>query len=133
MVDLEKITVNLTPVDLGRIDVLVSQGVYSGRADFIRDAVRRGLDQQTDLIDDAITRERSMTGLHWVTKADLFERKANGERLRLDVVGLLKFGDVDPDLADEVIEHVRIRGVLKGPAEVLKRLEPKIEREGRKR
>ena len=39
----EKITINLGPVDLGQIDLLVQEGFYSNRTDFIRTAVRNQL------------------------------------------------------------------------------------------
>ena len=35
--DTEKITINLGYVDLGHIDLLVQEGFYSNRTDFIRD------------------------------------------------------------------------------------------------
>ena len=39
----EKITINLGYVDLGRIDLLVQEGFYSNRTDFIRTAIRNQL------------------------------------------------------------------------------------------
>jgi Arc/MetJ-type ribon-helix-helix transcriptional regulator len=36
----EKITINIGAVDLGQIDLLVDQGFYSNRTDFIRTAIR---------------------------------------------------------------------------------------------
>jgi Arc/MetJ-type ribon-helix-helix transcriptional regulator len=39
--DSEKITINLGYVDLGHIDLLVAQGFYSNRTDFIRTAIRK--------------------------------------------------------------------------------------------
>ena len=41
--DNEKITINLGHVDLGRIDLLVREGFYSNRTDFIRTAIRNQL------------------------------------------------------------------------------------------
>ena len=38
--DNEKITINLGHVDLGRIDLLVQEGFYGNRSDFIRTAIR---------------------------------------------------------------------------------------------
>src|SRR3712207_6261315 len=37
--ELEKITVNMAPVDLGQIDLLVREGFYQNRTDFIRTAL----------------------------------------------------------------------------------------------
>ena len=39
----EKITINLGYVDLGQIDLLVQEGFYSNRTDFIRTAIRNQL------------------------------------------------------------------------------------------
>jgi Arc/MetJ-type ribon-helix-helix transcriptional regulator len=36
----EKITINLGLVDLGQIDLLVQEGFYTNRTDFIRTAIR---------------------------------------------------------------------------------------------
>ena len=41
--DSEKITINLGYVDLGHIDLLVREGFYSNRTDFIRTAIRNQL------------------------------------------------------------------------------------------
>ena len=38
--DTEKITINLGYVDLGHIDLMVEDGFYSNRTDFIRTAIR---------------------------------------------------------------------------------------------
>ena len=37
----EKITINLGLIDLGQIDLLVNEGFYANRTDFIRTAIRR--------------------------------------------------------------------------------------------
>lgn len=39
----EKLTINLGYVDLGQIDLLVAEGFYSNRSDFIRTAIRNHL------------------------------------------------------------------------------------------
>jgi Arc/MetJ-type ribon-helix-helix transcriptional regulator len=44
--DTEKITINLGFIDLGRIDLLVQEGFYSNRTDFIRTAIRNQLSTQ---------------------------------------------------------------------------------------
>ena len=64
MSDTEKITVNIGIVDLGRIDLLVQEGFYSNRADFIRTAIRNQLDRQRSAVDSISTRK--IDG-HWHT------------------------------------------------------------------
>ncbi|OOO03322.1 MAG: hypothetical protein USCGTAYLOR_00454 [Chromatiales bacterium USCg_Taylor] len=41
--DSEKITITLGFIDLGQIDLLVHEGFYSNRTDFIRTAIRNQL------------------------------------------------------------------------------------------
>lgn len=53
----ETVTVNLGPVDLGKIDLLVDQGLFSTRSDFLRHAVRAGLEEQEAIIGRDRTRE----------------------------------------------------------------------------
>src|SRR4051794_2387009 len=46
--DSEKITINLGYVDLGHIDLLVQEGFYSNRTDFIRTAIRNQIERHAD-------------------------------------------------------------------------------------
>ncbi|PWC41436.1 CopG family transcriptional regulator, partial [Azospirillum sp. TSO22-1] len=46
--DSEKITINLGYVDLGHIDLLVQEGFYANRTDFIRTAIRNQIDRHGD-------------------------------------------------------------------------------------
>src|SRR6201988_572641 len=58
--DTEKITVNLGYVDLGQVDLLVREGFYSNRTDFIRTAIRNQLGTHGDVLKQKVAR-RSMT------------------------------------------------------------------------
>jgi Arc/MetJ-type ribon-helix-helix transcriptional regulator len=55
-VDSEKITINLGYVDLGHIDLVVADGFYSNRTDFIRSAIRNQLERHTEVVRKSITR-----------------------------------------------------------------------------
>ena len=44
----EKITINVGLVDLGQIDLLVDEGFFANRTDFIRTAIRRQLESRSD-------------------------------------------------------------------------------------
>lgn len=124
--DTEKITINLVPVDLGRIDLLVSQGLYASRTDLIRTAIRRLLDDNGDALRDAVSRDDLNIGIAIYTREELESQR---QRLRIKVLGMLHFtADVTPELADAVVEHITIRGVLRGPPAVLERLKPKTDR-----
>ena len=52
--DSEKITINLGYVDLGQVDLLVREGFYSNRTDFIRTAIRNQLDRQNDALKERV-------------------------------------------------------------------------------
>ena len=52
--DSEKLTLNLGFVDLGSIDLLVRDGFYSNRSDFIRAAIRNQLAIHADTAKKAV-------------------------------------------------------------------------------
>ena len=54
--DSEKITLNLGFVDLGHVDLLVRDGFYSNRSDFIRTAIRNQLERHGDVARAAVAR-----------------------------------------------------------------------------
>src|SRR3712207_7879798 len=55
--DAEKITINLGYVDLGHIDLLVQEGFYSNRTDFIRTAIRNQIERHADVVRQAVDRK----------------------------------------------------------------------------
>lgn len=59
----EKITINLGYVDLGRVDLLVQEGFYSHRSDFIRTAIRNQLSAQSDIVTQSLVRHTLELGL----------------------------------------------------------------------
>jgi len=61
--DSEKITINLGYVDLGQVDLLVQEGFYSNRTDFIRTAIRNQLDRHNDAVKKSVARHRLDLGL----------------------------------------------------------------------
>ena len=113
MPDSEKITINMNAVDLGKIDLLVQEGVYSNRTDFIRTAIRSQLEKHTFEIQQSVTRHSHVIGALVYDKADFEKRKLKGERVDLSVVGLLHLADdISPELAREVVESIQVRGVF---------------------
>ncbi len=111
--DSEKITINLGAVDLGKIDLLVQEGHYSNRTDFIRTAIRAQMERHTLEVQQSVSRHCYGIGLFDYTRADLEQSKVKGERMNFSVLGMLKLAaDISPELAAEVIESVRVRGVF---------------------
>src|SRR5580698_3361539 len=100
--DTEKITINLGYVDLGQIDLLVTDGFYSNRTDFIRTAIRNQLDRHSDAVKKSLARHQLELGLRQYTKTDLEAVRTAGETLHIQVLGLAVIAaDVTPDLARE--------------------------------
>ena len=117
--DSEKLTINLGFVDLGSIDLLVRDGFYSNRSDFIRTAIRNQLATHADTAKQAASRLTLELGLRTFARKDLEEIKAAGERLKIRVLGLVVIADdVTPDLARATIESITVLGALHASAEV---------------
>jgi Arc/MetJ-type ribon-helix-helix transcriptional regulator len=105
--DSEKITINLGYVDLGHIDLMVQDGFYSNRTDFIRTAIRNQLDRHTDVVHQTVARKTLDLGLRHYTRSDLEAARERGERLHINVLGLISIAlDVTPELARATIASV---------------------------
>lgn len=127
MSDTEKITINIGPVDLGQIDLLVREGFYSNRTDFIRTAIRTQLVGHADVVRDTVARRTMVLGLQHFTRDDLEAVRAAGERLEIRVLGLATIADdVDPDLAAQTIESVVVLGAFRASAPVRRALADRI-------
>jgi Arc/MetJ-type ribon-helix-helix transcriptional regulator len=109
----EKITINLGYVDLGHIDLLVQEGFYSNRTDFIRTAIRSLLDRHSDSVKRSVARHQLELGLRRYSRADLEAAEAAGEMLHIQVLGLCSISDdVSPELALRTIGSVHVLGAL---------------------
>lgn len=109
----EKITVNLGYVDLGRIDLLVQEGFYSNRTDFIRTAIRNQLSSHSEEVARSIDRHMLEVGLLELGMVDLEAARAAGEMLHVKVVGLVRIAaDVTPELALDTIGSLRVLGAI---------------------
>lgn len=125
--DSEKITINLGFVDLGQIDLLVQEGFYSNRTDFIRTAIRNQLDRHNDSVRKSVERHQLDLGLRHFTRQDLEAAKAAGERLHIQVLGLASIApDVTPELALETIASLHVLGALHASAAVKEALRDRI-------
>jgi Arc/MetJ-type ribon-helix-helix transcriptional regulator len=123
----EKITINMAAVDLGKVDLLVQEALYSNRSDFIRTAIRNQLDKDSKELQQAITRSSSVIGVLSYSRKDLAAKKAKNERLVISVVGLLRLGrDIEPELARDVIESINVKGILDVGPELKAALEDRI-------
>lgn len=117
--DTEKITINLGYVDLGRIDLMVQDGFYSNRTDFIRTAIRNQLERQAEMVEQSVARNSLELGLRHYSREDLEAARAAGQGLRINVLGLASIAqDVTPELAKATIASVVVLGALHASAAV---------------
>jgi Arc/MetJ-type ribon-helix-helix transcriptional regulator len=118
-VDSEKITINLGFIDLGHIDLLVQDGFYSNRTDFIRTAIRNLLERQGEAARKSVARKHLDLGLSHYSRAELERIRDAGEMLDIRVLGLATIADdVPPELARATIRSITVLGALHAPASV---------------
>lgn len=109
----EKLTLNLGYVDLGQIDLLVAEGFYANRSDFIRTAIRSHLRSHADAVHQVVARKMLVLGLQHFSLADLTRVQAAGEKLQIRVLGLASIAqDVPAQLAADTIESITVLGAL---------------------
>jgi Arc/MetJ-type ribon-helix-helix transcriptional regulator len=113
LVDSEKITINLGMIDLGQIDLLVSEGFYSNRTDLIRTAIRNQLNTHADVVRQTVARRSLVLGMHHYSRADLEAAQQAGIRLQIQVLGMASIAsDVTVELALATIESISVLGAL---------------------
>jgi len=113
LADSEKITINLGYIDLGHIDLMVEEGFYSNRTDFIRTAIRNQIDRHAEVVQKAVTRKSVDLGLRHFSRADLENARDSGHRLEIKVLGLATIApDVTPELARAAIASLNVLGAL---------------------
>ena len=109
----EKITINLGYVDLGHVDLMVQEGFYSNRTDFIRTAIRNQLERHADVVKQSTVRKSLDLGLRNYSREDLEAAQRAGEKLHINVLGLASISpDVTPELARAAIASVTVLGAL---------------------
>ena len=115
----EKITINIGLVDLGEIDLLVDEGFFANRTDFIRTAIRRQLAERSEAVGRTVARRSLTLGSEYLTRADLEAMRDAGETLELRVLGLASIADdVTPELALATIASVEVLGAFRAPRAV---------------
>ncbi|GAC1350224.1 MAG: CopG family transcriptional regulator [Ktedonobacteraceae bacterium] len=115
----EKITINVGIVDLGQIDLLVQEGFYSNRTDFIRTAIRTQLTTHAEVVKRTVARKTLVLGVQHYTRRELEAVRSAGEKLHINVLGLATIADdVSPELALATIESVVVLGAFRASAAV---------------
>lgn len=116
----EKVSVNINTSTLSSIDLLVDNGYYSNRSDFINQALREGLQKHQNTLDriiDAKTGSDREDPNHWfigvcgLEKRELEAAKACGRTLTYTGYGVLVISDaIDDELLFEVVESIKVKG-----------------------
>ena len=122
----EKITINLGLVDLGQIDLLVQEGFYANRTDFIRSAIRTQLATRASAVDQSVQRNALVLGTQNYSRDDLERLRVDGKRVQIRVLGLATIArDVPVDLALATVESVEVLGAFRASPAVKKALAPR--------
>jgi Arc/MetJ-type ribon-helix-helix transcriptional regulator len=115
----EKITVNIGLVDLGQIDLLVSEGFYANRTDFIRTAIRRQIESRSTAVNGTIARRALVLGTQHYSRESLEGLRESGQMVELRVLGLASIAnDVPAELALATIAAVEVLGSFRASREV---------------
>lgn len=126
--DTEKITINLGFIDLGQIDLLVREGFYSNRTDFIRTAIRNQLATHADVIKQTVARKTLVLGLQHFSRQDLEAVQVAGQKLHIQVLGLARIADdVSPELARSTIDSLIVLGAVQASPAVKAALADRIQ------
>jgi Arc/MetJ-type ribon-helix-helix transcriptional regulator len=115
----EKVTINVGLIDLGQIDLLVEEGFYANRTDFVRTAIRRQLEARSAPLEATVSRRALTLGTQNYSRRDLEQFRAAGETIELRVLGLATIADdVLPELALATIAVVEVLGSFRAPRAV---------------
>jgi Arc/MetJ-type ribon-helix-helix transcriptional regulator len=128
MADTEKITVNMNVVDLGNIDLLVEQGFYSNRTDFVKTAVRNLLDKHTLEIKDTVTKKTFSVGVVSFNRDSLEDELRQNNMLDIKIIGMLVLQDnISPELALKTIKSIKVFGSFQASEELKTALKDRIQ------
>lgn len=123
----EKLTINVGFVDLGQIELLVQEGFYSNRSDFIRTAIRNQIERHSDTVRQIVVRNSVDLGLRRITRDELTAVQAAGQMLEIRALGLVVIApDVTAELARDTISALSVLGTLHAPDTVKAALADRI-------
>ena len=124
----EKVSVNLSPVELGQIDYLVERGLFDSRSDFIRSATRESLKKdyahefQNFLATESDEPKSSWyvtIGVNSISKSEIYKIIAGGKKMKIHVIGLLNISkDITANEIVQAIESCKVYGKLAASPEV---------------
>lgn len=111
----EKVSVNMNIGTLSQIDLLVDQGFYSNRSDFINQAVRESLNQKQDRINAEKDKHDKKNfiwflGLYRLQYTELVQIKEAGHPKRISGYGMLYIDERLDSLVLETISEIHVKG-----------------------
>ncbi|WP_179394220.1 CopG family transcriptional regulator [Lacticaseibacillus absianus] len=111
----EKLTFNFTSADLAAIDLLVANGFYRNRTDFVLQAVHSKLDASQDYLTPLLAKEQTddfTLGLMVLTTKTLQALHAANKVQTIKVYGMLIIEqDVPLDLLQATVATIKVYGV----------------------
>lgn len=116
----EKVSVNINTSTLSGIDLLVDNGYYSNRSDFINQALREALQKHQNTLDriiDAKMKAKGENHNQWfigvsgLEKQEIESALTDGQKRTVKGYGVLVIGDdVDEEALFEVVETIQVKG-----------------------
>lgn len=116
----EKVSVNINTSTLSSIDILVDNGYYSNRSDFINQAVREGLQKHQTTLDriiDEHTKAKEYAANRWfvgvlsLESNELESAKRSDQSLSYTGYGVLAIdSSIDEDLLFDVVDRIKVKG-----------------------
>ena len=116
----EKVSVNINTSTLSSIDLLVDNGYYSNRSDFINQALREGLQKHQNTLDRIIDQKTESNGEspnHWfigvygLEKQEVEMAKSHGSEMEIKGYGVLAIDeDIDEETLFEVVRTIKVKG-----------------------
>lgn len=116
----EKVSVNINPSTLSSIDLLVDNGYFSNRSDFINQALREGLQKHQKTIDRIIDKKTEANGaspnlwfigVYGLEKQEVEKAKNQGREMDITGYGVLVIEkDIDKESLFQVVRTIKVKG-----------------------
>lgn len=116
----EKVSVNINTSTLSGIDILVDNGYYSNRSDFINQALRESLQKHQKTIDRIVDMKtdnagenpnRWFIGVYSMEKREIENAKAGGKKITVTGYGALVIDEaIDENILFEVVQSIKVKG-----------------------
>ena len=116
----EKVSVNINSSTLSSIDLLVDNGYYSNRSDFINQSLRESLQKHQNTIDRIIEKKTEFNsegsnqwfiGVYGLEKQEVERAKIQGKEIIIKGYGVLVIdGDIDDKTIFEVVRTIKVKG-----------------------